>query len=281
MTGAKDMDTTETLQLPYIAPAQAQKHVTHNEAIRMLDALVQLSVVDRDRQSPPEAPDPGDRHIVGAAAEGEWAGQEGKIAAFQDGGWSFYAPRLGWLAWIEADQAIFAWRGTGWQQAARPQSLPFLGLNATADATNRLSINAPASLFSHEDGDHRLVINKGMPADTAAILFQTGFSGRAEFGLAGDDAFRIKVSPDGTSWSQPLTVQPDTGFIGIATDEPTTALHVNGALRVLSYSKAALPPAAAAGSGAILHVYDEAGGSTLAFSDGGSWRRVTDRAVVS
>ncbi len=275
------MDTTEVLQLPYIAPAQAQKHVTHNEAIRMLDSLVQLSVIDRDRQVPPEAPAPGDRHIVGAEAEGEWAGQDGRIAAFQDGGWNFYAPRLGWLAWIETEQAIFAWRGTEWHPAARPRTLPFLGLNATADATNRLSINAPASLFNHENGDHRLTINKGSSGDTAAILFQTGFSGRAEFGLAGDDAFRIKVSADGTSWKQPLTVQPDTGFVGIATDEPTTALHVNGALRVQSYSKLTLPPASIAGSGAILHVFDEAGGSTLAFSDGGSWRRVTDRAVVS
>ena len=42
-------DTTETahLGLPYLAAAQAQKHVTHNEALRLLDNVIQLSVLDR------------------------------------------------------------------------------------------------------------------------------------------------------------------------------------------------------------------------------------------
>jgi hypothetical protein len=40
-------DTTPNLTLPYIVAAQAQKHVTHSEAIRMLDALLQIAVVDR------------------------------------------------------------------------------------------------------------------------------------------------------------------------------------------------------------------------------------------
>ena len=33
-------DTTTRLLLPYILAAQAQKHVTHNEALRRLDGLV-------------------------------------------------------------------------------------------------------------------------------------------------------------------------------------------------------------------------------------------------
>jgi len=33
------MTVTPNLQLPYIAASQAQKHVTHNEALRMIDAL--------------------------------------------------------------------------------------------------------------------------------------------------------------------------------------------------------------------------------------------------
>ena len=36
------MENSANLQLPYIMPSQAQKHVTHNEAVRTLDALVQL-----------------------------------------------------------------------------------------------------------------------------------------------------------------------------------------------------------------------------------------------
>lgn len=46
-------DKTPNLALPFILPAQAQKHVTHNEALQRLDALVQLVVVgnSRDRKS--------------------------------------------------------------------------------------------------------------------------------------------------------------------------------------------------------------------------------------
>jgi hypothetical protein len=67
-------DTSHILGLPYIQPAQAQKHVTHNEAIRVLDALVQLSVEDRDQTAPPATPTSGDRHILAANASGVWTG---------------------------------------------------------------------------------------------------------------------------------------------------------------------------------------------------------------
>ena len=41
------MDFTPNLLLPYLAAAQAQKHVTLNEALRLLDALVQLVIQSR------------------------------------------------------------------------------------------------------------------------------------------------------------------------------------------------------------------------------------------
>ena len=71
------------------------------------------------------------------------------------------------------------------------------------------------------------------------------------------------------------------GNVGVGKTAPTTKLDVDGAVRVKSYAKAALPSASSAGAGAIVHVADEAGGSVLAFSDGAGWRRVTDRALVS
>ena len=63
-------DTTTHLLLPYLLAAQAQKHVTHNEALRLLDGLVQLSVLDRDLTAPvrPTIPSDGDRYIVARRA---------------------------------------------------------------------------------------------------------------------------------------------------------------------------------------------------------------------
>ncbi|MGC4023892.1 MAG: DUF2793 domain-containing protein [Mesorhizobium sp.] len=63
------MEETSNLALPYILPSQAQKHVTHNEALRRLDALVQLAVVSRATGTPPASPTEGDRYIVGLVSD--------------------------------------------------------------------------------------------------------------------------------------------------------------------------------------------------------------------
>ena len=89
-------DDTPILSLPLILPAQAQKHVTHNEALRILDVLVQLVVADRNRNAPPAVPEDGDRHIIGADPFGEWEGRAGWIASYWAGGWLFIRPRAGW-----------------------------------------------------------------------------------------------------------------------------------------------------------------------------------------
>ena len=104
-------DTSPILSLPYILPAQAQKHVTHNEAIRALDVMVQLSVQDRNLSAPPLTPVQGQRHIVAAGASGLWLGQAGKVAMFADGYWSFYQPLTGWRAHIVAEADVAAFDG--------------------------------------------------------------------------------------------------------------------------------------------------------------------------
>jgi hypothetical protein len=108
------MDDTPNLALPYLAPAQAQKHVTHNEALRMLDAVVQLSVVDRDLMTPPASPTEGERHIVAAGATGAWAGRDGQVAMWRDGAWGFSQPRPGWLAWVAAESVVLVHGATSW-----------------------------------------------------------------------------------------------------------------------------------------------------------------------
>ena len=47
-----DPDTSVILSLPYLLPSQAQKHVTHNAALRLLDMAVQTTVVMTTITSP-------------------------------------------------------------------------------------------------------------------------------------------------------------------------------------------------------------------------------------
>lgn len=109
-----DQFSSTNLGLSYIAPAQAQKHVTVNESFRLLDAVVQLSVIDKDLTAPPATPNEGDRYIVAAGANGDWTVQDNNIAAFQDGSWSFHVPSIGWQTYITDENAIFVFDGTNW-----------------------------------------------------------------------------------------------------------------------------------------------------------------------
>jgi len=233
------MADTPNLGLPYIMAAQAQKHVTHNEAIRALDALVHLAVIDRDSTTPPDDPAEGDRHIVGTDGTGAWSGHDLEIAAFQDGGWAFYAPRPGWRAWIVEESALRAWNGTAWVTVGGGEggggdggdgAFDTLGINATADETNRLALASPASLFNHAGAGHQLKLNKSASGDTAALLFQTGFSGRAEMGTAGDDDFHFKVSADGSAWHEAILIDKDTGEVSFPSgvDIENAALPIGG-----------------------------------------------------
>ena len=108
------MSNTTKLILPMIEAAQAQKHVTHNEALLTLDAVVQLSVADRDLADPPSGPADGDSYIVPAAASGAWAGNGGNLATWQDGTWRIRTPRTGWLAWVEDERCLCVFDGAAW-----------------------------------------------------------------------------------------------------------------------------------------------------------------------
>lgn len=207
---------TPNLDLPYIAPAQAQKHVTHNEAIRALDAIVQLSISDQlDR--PPTAPRDGERFIVGTQPEDAFTGHIGEVAAFQDGAWSFLVPQIGWRVYDNTAGGLYVFRETGWASVLPEQfSQEFaerFGINAAADDLNRLVVKSEASLFDHAGVGHQLKVNKASDDKTASLLFQSNYQGRAEMGLTGSNDFAIRVSPDGAQFSDTMQVHSATGDV--------------------------------------------------------------------
>lgn len=217
------MTDTVHLGLPAIEASQAQKHVTHNEALRMLDALVMLSVKDRDLSAPPVSPVEGDRYIVKAVGSGAFVGKDDAVAHYCDGGWFFYPPRIGWLCFVEDEGALLAWDGAAWIDALNAidiselQNLALLGVGTTADATNPLSAKLNNVLWTAKtvaeggDGSLRYKMSKESAAQTLSVLFQDNFSGRAEIGLAGDDDFHFKTSPDGATWVDALVLDKTTG----------------------------------------------------------------------
>lgn len=213
------MTETIHLGLPFIEGSQAQKHVTHNEALRALDALVMLAVLDRDLASPPLGPADGDRYIVKAPGSGGFAGKDHQIAVCDGGVWTFHAPRPGWTCYVADEAALVVYDGSAWQIATGSvlQNLTRLGIGTTADATNPLAAKLNNALFAARtvaeggDGHLRYKLSKESAGKTLSFLFQDNYSGRAEFGLTGDDDFHVKVSPDGSSWIDAMTIDRNDG----------------------------------------------------------------------
>lgn len=226
--------TTLRNALPLLAANQAQKHVTHNEALLAIDTLLHLSVVSADVNTPLPAPNEGEAVIIGTAPSGGFSGHAGKLAVWRDGAWRIFAPAEGWLAHVAADNRMLLRAGNAWTDLS-VHSTSHLGINATASPADRLVVRAPNSLFSHEGAGHQVKVNKAAPADTATLLFQTAWSGRAEMGLAGSDHWQVKVSADGAGWSNAMTVRNSDGAVGIGTD-PTHRLTMRGGFARLGWN---------------------------------------------
>jgi hypothetical protein len=147
---------TPLLELPYVAAGQAQKHVTVNEAFLALDSLTQLSAIDNLATAPPATSVEGARYIVPAGATGAWSGKVNMVAVWQSDGWIYFAPRTGWIAFVEARSACYVFKANSWQPLNAFDDIPKLGINTIADTTNRFALASAASLFDYVGTDHRL-----------------------------------------------------------------------------------------------------------------------------
>ncbi len=270
------MSTSERLSLPYLLPSQAQKHVTHNEALQRLDILVQLAVTSFEATTPPSLPEDGEVHALGAAPTGAWAGHADELAAWADGSWYFIAPQEGWQAIDKTAGVLQIRTASGWEPAALPDlnNLAGAGINASYDVTNRLSVSAPATLLNHEGAGHQLKLNKSGATDTASLLFQTDWSGRAEMGTAGTDAFTIKVSADGSAWTTALGFDGASGIASGAAvqqdSEDTTAGRLARADYAFSPGNLLAPVTQSGGvpTGGVIERGSNSNGEYVRFADG-------------
>lgn len=234
------MDATSNLQLPFIMAAQAQKHVTHNEALRALDAVVQLMVLDKDLSSPPGSPAEGARYIVAASPTGAWSGQAGKVAAYQDGAWAFYAPLEGWLAWAADEDGLYVWTGSAWTAFAGgggtldnvvEDSTPQLGGDLDANGHNIGFDNGTG--LTDDAGNEQVTFHK-----TASAVNQIGVTNAATGNApqiaaeGGDTNIDLTLAGKGSG-------HPKAALFGVnATADATTKFAVAAAASLFNHAGA-------------------------------------------
>lgn len=230
---------TPHLRLPFIYPGQAQKHITHNEALMTLDYLVHCSVLVTDVTTLPTSPAEGARVLIADQPSAGLANYAQQLAIFENGDWVFQAPQPGWRIFDQSNDQSRIYTGSIWRvdeaedlnsYTGSLANLSSLGVGTTANANTVFAVQGDYSLFNGTPS-HSLAVNRGQNTDTASVIFQTGFTGRAEIGLTGDDNLTIRMSPDGQTWSTASTIDAQgalssqsfrSGKITVPADNVTT-----------------------------------------------------------
>ena len=200
------MTETPTLGLPLVQPSQAQKHVTVNEALARIDALGQMVLASRTEATPPSNAAEGAVYAVPAAAVNAWAGQEGRIALFLNGGWAFLTPKTGWQGWIADEGTTATFDGGDW-----------------VAGTGAVSPGGAASTLRIIEADHTVLA--GASSETSALIpaqsLVLGVTGRVlsavtgsastwRLGIAGvsDNRYGSGLGVTAGSWVRGLTSSP-------------------------------------------------------------------------
>jgi hypothetical protein len=114
------MSETPLLGITELEAAQSQPEVPVNEAVRVLESgVAQLIVLDKDLNVPPVSPAEGDIYIVPSGSTGEWGSFPFHVALCRGGGWVYFAPRVGMLAYLTDEDAYYQFSSgspSGWNE---------------------------------------------------------------------------------------------------------------------------------------------------------------------
>ncbi|MGI9388585.1 MAG: DUF2793 domain-containing protein [Boseongicola sp.] len=198
------MSETAQLGLPLVQPAQAQKHVTVNDAFQRLDALAQISISTAGGATPPPAPGEGELHAVGAGASTDWAGHDGDLALFLNGGWLFIQPSLGWRGWLLDAGSAVSFDGAEWIEgggAFTQNGAGFVHRSIEVDHDVITGVTSTISGF--------IPANAMVYGVTGRVLTDIGGASSLELGVAGcSDRYGSGIGVNAGAWARGLTGNP-------------------------------------------------------------------------
>ncbi|WP_291844595.1 DUF2793 domain-containing protein [Maricaulis sp.] len=181
--------TSPTLDLPLVMPAQAQKHVTVNEALLRLDALVQPVVESRTVSEQPADPAEGAGWIIPSGASGpDWANYPvGTLAIFRDGCWSALQPRDGWRVHVRDLEVQLHWSEASgiWRAAS---TITTLAAGAGGAASRAVIIEETLSGLAGSSVETSVAIPARSVVFCVSVRTREAVSGALSFdcGIAGE-----------------------------------------------------------------------------------------------
>ncbi|MFG1427603.1 DUF2793 domain-containing protein [Roseixanthobacter glucoisosaccharinicivorans] len=212
-------DQSARLALPYLAAAQAQKHVTHNAAVRALDALVQLVLQSVTQTSLPGAPSDGQCWYVPAGATGLWSGKAGSIATYDTGAWDYLPCRAGFLAYVADQGALLMFGGSAW---AAPSASGGMLAGSLHGAGIQARVLEEDCFLSGSSVDTSMVI-----PDRAIVL---GVTSRTLIAITGATSYDVGIAAERAKFGGTLGIAAGStngGVIGPTAFYAPTALRIS------------------------------------------------------
>jgi hypothetical protein len=207
------MTDTPRLALPAIEAAQAQKHVTHNEALVLLDALVQLTVESRTLTAPPDTPVEGAAYIPASGATGAWSGWDGQIAVY-NAGWLRIVPVPGLKTWVREERLTFTYEDGVWRD----------GIALTANG-GRVTLRAKEEELTLA-GAFAETADSGFIPDRAIVM---GVAARTTQTIAGATSYAVGTASEATKFGDLLGIALGSTNIGVV---GPTAFYADTKVRV-------------------------------------------------
>lgn len=219
------MSTSLYLKMPYMSAAQAQKEVTHNEALAILDAVVQMAVEDRNLTTPPGTAAEGQIFLVATAgATDAWTGYSGYFAHLYNSTWRFYAPSEGWRAWIKDEDLYTIYTGSSWMDGDRslmsvyPPSTHGEYSGERAMLPFGTAVNFSHAVFCDSSGQYQLAAAGSTATVPCVGLVVTS----ASSGAVGGVLKRGYICNTAWNWTKGKTLYLST-VAGALTESPSTA----------------------------------------------------------
>ena len=203
------MANTYNFGMPLLDAAQAQKHVTVNEALARADAVAQMRLKARGVTVPPVAVD-GTAYGIGVGASGDWAGHDGEVAVQANGGWVFMVPKRGWRGWDEATGEAVVYDGVNWQSDAVVASAGGAGTHwRMGEIDHVITAGADSTTVNVIPNGAQVI---GVTGRVISAISGTGI-GSWQLGVAGSvNRYGSGLGLGLNSWAKGLSGQPQTYY---------------------------------------------------------------------
>lgn len=259
------MANSPRLTLPEIDASQASKEVTHNEALRIIDAFVGSRVKSRTTSAEPGSPTSGDLYILPASPTGtNWGSySQHNLAHYYGNAWYEYTPTEDVILYSEADNSYVKYSGSAWELFGNTSGKTYKSVTTSTLLTDT---EASSNIIYIDDGGLSAVFDITFAAVERFFTVYNNTSYTMTFKPTGNSGIDIAAGFSADCFCDGTNVVPSNTAFPFDT-------KFGGVMLPPAYTVGTAPTASSYTGGLIYVSNGDAGSPCLAYSNGTNWIR--------